>query len=103
MNTKIKPAAQGNGLTGIDNISKVDNNKRQSFREAINRKCRDCIYDDQAPGTWRQQVTLCAAKSCSLYELRPKTKKSIPESVLSFYGIKSMHFQVKNTCCREES
>jgi hypothetical protein len=32
---------------------------------AINAKCKDCIYDRRAPGTWRQQVEACTVRSCS--------------------------------------
>jgi hypothetical protein len=39
---------------------------------AINAKCKDCIYDKCAPGTWRQQVEACAARSCPLWDFRPK-------------------------------
>lgn len=60
-----------------------------SFRKAINAKCKDCNYDDQAPGTWLQQVTLCSDESCPLWKLRPKSKSSIPESVLSSHVVKS--------------
>jgi len=58
-----------------------------SLRKAINGKCRDCIYDDLAAGTWRQQVTLCSSPDCPLYRVRPQTKARIPESVLVYYGI----------------
>jgi hypothetical protein len=59
-----------------------------SLRKSINSKCCDCIYDDLSAGTWLQQVTLCSANSCPLYDVRPKSKSPIPESVLSYYGIK---------------
>jgi hypothetical protein len=58
-----------------------------SLRKCINEKCRDCIYDSFAPGTWRQQVFLCSVKSCALYDVRPKPTRPIPESVLSCYGV----------------
>lgn len=44
-----------------------------SMRRAINDKCKDCIYDKEAPGTWRQQVEACTIKSCSLWVYRPKS------------------------------
>jgi len=59
-----------------------------SLREAIDKHCRSCIFDDLAAGTWRQQVTFCAVKSCDLYEVRPKTTSTIPESVYSSHGAK---------------
>ncbi len=39
---------------------------------AINAKCRDCIYDDCAPGTWREQVAQCSAIGCALWPYRPE-------------------------------
>lgn len=59
-----------------------------SLRKSINEHCKGCAFDNLAAGTWRQQVTLCSAISCPLYDVRPKTKNPIPRSVLSYYGIK---------------
>jgi hypothetical protein len=42
-------------------------------QQAINAKCKDCIYDTMAPGNWRQQVTACTVISCPLYEHRPRS------------------------------
>jgi hypothetical protein len=43
-----------------------------SLRAAINAKCKDCIYDPLSGlGHWRQQVTLCAIKTCPLWPVRP--------------------------------
>lgn len=42
-----------------------------SLRKAINDKCVDCIVDEEAGGTWRQQVTLCPSTDCPLYPVRP--------------------------------
>lgn len=39
-------------------------------------------------GTWLQQVTLCSAEDCPLFDVRPISKSPIPEAVLSYYGIK---------------
>lgn len=57
-----------------------------SLRTSINEFCKDCTYDDKAPGTWRQQVTLCRAKNCPLYDVRPKTTHPIPKTTKSYYG-----------------
>jgi hypothetical protein len=64
-----------------------------SLRAAVNDHCKSCIYDNLAPGTWRQQVTLCDAISCPLYGVRRKTAYPIPESTLSYYGDKSASYQ----------
>jgi hypothetical protein len=43
-----------------------------SLRQAINAKCRECIYDPLSGlGTWRQQVSGCAVYSCPLWADRP--------------------------------
>lgn len=44
------------------------------MRSAIDEKCKDCIYDQKAPGNWRQQVTACTIKSCSLWPFRPLSR-----------------------------
>ena len=67
-----------------------------SLRKRINQNCKDCIYDRHAPGTWRQQVTLCSVKSCAFYDVRPKTTSAIPKSVLSYYGVKMPPYQAQN-------
>lgn len=42
-----------------------------SRNAAISAKCRECAYDEIAPGTWRQQVAACPATSCPLWRFRP--------------------------------
>lgn len=42
-----------------------------SPQQAINAKCKDCIYDEHNGGTWRDQTEDCTVISCPLYELRP--------------------------------
>jgi len=58
-----------------------------SLRKAVNDKCKNCIYDDAAAGTWLQQVTLCSSPDCPLYKVRPQSKAKLPDNVLRFYGI----------------
>lgn len=41
---------------------------------AIYAMCKDCIYDDHMPGTWKQQVEACLATTCPLYTFRPKSQ-----------------------------
>ena len=60
-----------------------------SLRKAINKNCKNCVYDKIAAGTWRQQVSLCGVKSCALYDVRPKATGSIPLSVLRWYGLEN--------------
>ena len=42
-----------------------------SLRAAINAKCRECVYDPAAPGTWREQVAQCSVIRCPLWPIRP--------------------------------
>ena len=65
------------------------------LRKAINQHCLICVHDKTAAGTWRQQVTLCGVKSCALYDVRPKSTRPIPESVLSYYGVDLGEYQDK--------
>lgn len=53
-------------------------NRRPSFRNAINAKCKDCVYDKVERGTWREQVADCGAHTCPLYSVRP-----VPRSCMS--------------------
>ena len=47
-----------------------------SLRNAINLKCKDCIYDPEVEGGWKQQVSLCDLSDCSLWPYRPKPRTS---------------------------
>ena len=67
-----------------------------SLRKRIDQHCKSCIYDSLAPGTWRQQVTLCSVKSCAFHDVRPKTGYPIPESVLSYYEVENDQYQDKD-------
>jgi len=59
-----------------------------SLRQAINAKCRECIFDRHGEGNWKQQVTACSSTRCPLYTVRPtslsveKTANLPPESML---------------------
>ena len=66
-----------------------------SLRKRINQHCKSCVYDQNAAGTWRQQVSLCSVKSCALYDVRPKPTRPIPESVLSYYEASLDEYQAK--------
>ena len=49
-----------------------------SRTKAINEKCKDCIYDHKAPGTWREQVEACTSEhTCALWPYRPITVATI--------------------------
>ena len=49
-----------------------------SRTKAINDKCKDCIYDPAASGTWREQVERCTSEhSCALWPYRPVTSATI--------------------------
>lgn len=55
-----------------------------SLRQAINAKCRECIYDPKAGlGGWREQVTACTCLRCPLYAVRPRTKADTPKDAAS--------------------
>lgn len=63
--------------------SKVENmikrmGSKAGLRGKVDAKCLSCIYDPQAPGNWRQQVSACTVTSCPLYSVRPQSK---PENI----------------------
>jgi len=45
-----------------------------SLRQAINMKCKDCIYDPELPFGWKQQVSQCELTDCSLWPHRPRPR-----------------------------
>jgi len=52
-------------------------------QQAIEAKCKDCIYDPEVDGTWRQQAERCELVECSLWMFRPKSHSkivSLPDS-----------------------
>jgi len=61
-----------------------------SLRNAINLKCKDCIYDPELPFGWRQQVSQCELSDCSLWPYRPMSR-SLPLS--SKMTSNQCHFQ----------
>jgi hypothetical protein len=42
-----------------------------SRKSAIHAFCKQCIYDPDAHGTWREQVALCSSGNCPLHSHRP--------------------------------
>ena len=61
-----------------------------SLRNAINQKCKDCIYDPEVEGGWKQLVSQCELTDCSLWEHRPKPRTS---PLLSKMTRNQCHFQ----------
>lgn len=47
-----------------------------SYKACVTKYCKECIYDDTQPGSWRKQVELCTSTQCPLYEVRPTTMKT---------------------------
>jgi hypothetical protein len=45
-----------------------------SLRKSIDSFCKGCIYDKNASGAWREQVTGCTSVNCPLYPVRPVSK-----------------------------
>ncbi|EZP73618.1 hypothetical protein BV96_01059 [Sphingomonas paucimobilis] len=52
-------------------------NTRMSRAAAIAAKCRDCIFDPLARGTWREQVAACEGGHCALHPVRPVPRSCI--------------------------
>lgn len=57
---------------------------RLSLRDAVNAKCKSCIYDPFGGcGTWREQVQACSSANCPLHSVRPmavKAPKAAPQT-----------------------
>ena len=49
-------------------------------QQAINAKCKDCIYDPLDTGTCLKQTELCTMEDCSLYPYRPIPQGSKPKN-----------------------
>ena len=52
-------------------------------QQAINEKCKECIYDPEVEGTWRMQAKHCELTDCALWEYRPKPRRKTPDMPLS--------------------
>lgn len=63
-------------------ITRKPRTQKLTRLQAIRAKCRDCIYDECSPGTWRQQVDACTSTDCALHEWRPRSSapKALPPS-----------------------
>lgn len=48
-----------------------------SLKKAVEAKCKDCTYDQAAPGTWREQVEQCTVRACALWPVRPVSVATI--------------------------
>ena len=49
-----------------------------SYKQAIQKKCKECIFDpDGGNGKWREQVEACTSSKCSLFQVRPRTRKVV--------------------------
>lgn len=46
--------------------------------QAIAAKCRECIHDPAAAGTWREQVAICGCADCPLWRYRPLPRSAPP-------------------------
>ena len=74
-------------------------------QSAINEKCKDCIYDSLAGGTWLAQVEGCTDTKCSLHEYRPKTaatkKKEREKAFLRMTPEEQVKYREKQEKARE--
>ena len=58
--------------------------KQVSWRNAVNEKCKDCIYDEYGEGTWKAQVEACSMPDCPLYTIRPVTAATRKERAVRY-------------------
>jgi hypothetical protein len=66
---------------GVTSNQHKHNITKPSLRSAINAMCHHCLYDRfSGLGSWRQQIEACTAKTCPLYNVRPKSTGYIRET-----------------------
>ena len=58
----------------------LDSAGMNSLRARVDAHCVSCIYDEFADGTWRQQVEQCSVTSCSLFDVRVKSRSTAAKS-----------------------
>lgn len=52
-----------------------------SYRKAIDRKCKECLFDPiGGSGKWREQTEACTAYSCPLFDVRPRSYAKLADS-----------------------
>lgn len=66
-----------------------------SLRNAINKKCRECIHDPLDKGSAAQQIACCQIHDCPLHPVRPVTAKVIPQQLLDHWRI-----SIESLCVR---
>jgi len=66
-----------------------------SLRQAINAKCKECIYDPRDRGTCAQQIACCTVKSCALHPVRPITTNEIPSELIRGWNIDPLELDEK--------
>lgn len=49
--------------------------RRLSLRGAIDRHCKNCLYDpgSRGLGSWREQIDGCTSTNCALWPVRPRS------------------------------
>ncbi len=65
-----------------------------SMRKAIDEKCKDCIYDPEVEGGWKQQVWACELQACALWPHRtkPRTPRQSPKMTSE-----TCHFEITSS------
>ena len=90
---KTKISALGRTLNQIERSNgkncNTHSNNVKSRKAAIEQHCRDCIFDPNASGTWREQVRNCTSINCSLRPFRPTPYKTTPESLIALIDSES--------------
>ncbi len=64
---------------------------RLSLRSAVNAKCKACVYDPLARGTWREQVADCGNPACALYDVRPVPRECMRRGQIDPGKIAEVH------------
>jgi len=70
-----------NEKNGADTRCNAVTGKKRSRKQAIEEYCKECSYDPEDKGTWRQQIEACVMTDCPLYEFRPVSRTNSPTLV----------------------
>jgi hypothetical protein len=78
---------------GASSNQQFEDTTKPSLRSAINAMCRYCLYDRiSGPGSWRQQIEACTAKTCPLYNVRPRPAPTTARALNALENPENGHF-----------
>ncbi len=68
-------------------LNSMSTQSRPTLRNAVNAKCKECVFDPHALGNWREQVADCRGVNCPLYSLRPVPRSCMKDGEIDPAGV----------------